>query len=118
MSLPDKPRFSSPCNNCGRCCREQICFAGKLAFPGAVAPCPGIVLEGDKSLCALVKTEKENNLPPILEIGLGIGNGCSMPDDRTTDAEVELFTHISTLRANAQWEAVRNAHIKNNLAPK
>lgn len=83
MSLPPKPKRGSPCNFCGICCAVELCVAGELAFPGASAPCPALKLRGDgkSTYCQLVAVEIAAGLEPILQVSLGIGEGCSMDDD-------------------------------------
>jgi len=86
--LPPKPKFDSPCNNCGLCCQLELCKAAELAFPEAVAPCPALRHVDGKALCGLVLMEVQKGLEPVLQRLLGIGTGCSMRDEDTTDEEV------------------------------
>lgn len=79
--LPSKPRYGSPCNGCGFCCQMQICWIGEKAFPGAVAPCPGLRVTPERTYCSLVEAEIESGLPPILQLILGIGFGCDSRDE-------------------------------------
>lgn len=83
MSLPSKPREGDRCNGCGICCALEICPAGKIAFPGAVAPCPALKLapNGSRTFCQLVMAEVVFGLEPMLQKALGIGLGCSMTDN-------------------------------------
>lgn len=80
--LPAKPKYGSACNGCGLCCAIELCVAGKLAFPGASAPCPALKLRGDckSTYCQLVAIEIAAGLTPMLQNALGIGKGCSMND--------------------------------------
>lgn len=82
MNLPDKPKHGMACNGCGLCCAREICPAGVVAFPGAVAPCPALKLTGDgsRTFCELVAIEIEHKLEPMLQHCLGIGEGCTMED--------------------------------------
>lgn len=80
--LPSKPPFRRPCNGCGVCCSLELCAAGEIAFPGAKVPCPALKLTPDRTrtYCQLVAAEIAGNLEPVLQAGLGIGGGCTMPD--------------------------------------
>lgn len=100
MPLPDKPRYSQPCNNCGQCCDREICPVGELAFPGAHAPCPGLLIltGGNAALCGIVQTEKAFGLPPTFANKLGIGCGCSMWDADTTEEQAAEFNRVSLLK--------------------
>ncbi len=87
-SLPDKPLIASPCNHCGLCCRLELCQIGKMAFPQAEAPCPALRVENGRALCEIVLMESAMPVvKPLIARSLGIGTGCSMSDDDTTDAE-------------------------------
>lgn len=80
--LPIKPAFEAPCNRCGVCCANALCPAGEIAFPGAVAPCPGLKIApcGTQTYCQLVAIEIFAGMEPILQRSLGIGEGCTMED--------------------------------------
>ena len=80
--MPAKPAFRAPCNGCGICCAKEICPAGVIAFPDAVAPCPALKITEDRSrtYCKLVATEIMAGLEPIIQKALGIGEGCTMED--------------------------------------
>lgn len=82
ITLPAKPRYGEACNGCGICCSIELCRVGEIAYPGAVAPCPGLKLsaDGSRTYCELVLIEKEAGMIPLIATGLGIGRGCSMPD--------------------------------------
>ncbi len=88
ITLPDKPRFRSPCNGCGKCCALEICEVGAMAFPGASAPCPALKLTPDhtRTYCELVAIEIHANMEPLIQRGLGIGDGCTMEDEATSKA--------------------------------
>ena len=83
IQLNAKPSFGTPCNGCGRCCAEEICRAGEIAFPAAVAPCPGLQIApcGTRTYCQLVAIEIFHKLEPILQTALGIGVGCTMEEE-------------------------------------
>jgi hypothetical protein len=98
MPLQSKPRFAAPCNHCGECCKGQLCELAQMAFPGALAPCPGLDVREDVALCSLVITEAAAGMEPMLAQSLGIGCGCSMPDAGTTDVEVSEFDQVSFIK--------------------
>lgn len=98
MLLQPKPAFSAPCNHCGLCCEEQLCEVGQLAFPGASAPCPGLDVRDDVALCSLVITEAAAGMEPMLAKSLGIGCGCSMPDQDTTEVQIKEFDRVSFIK--------------------
>jgi hypothetical protein len=98
IDLP-KPRYGDPCNGCGLCCRLEICGEGETALaalgiydgPAAGPPCFFLVEMGGLYRCRLVLTEAANldKLPsrePRIARSLGIGEGCTMPDDQEADA--------------------------------
>lgn len=99
MSLPEKPRYTEPCNHCGQCCREELCEVGELAFSGIGAPCPALRIRNGRALCGLVLTEEEFGMKPLLRDALAIGYGCSMPDADTSDEEIDRFHEISLSQA-------------------
>ncbi len=80
--LPEKPKCGEPCNGCGKCCASSLCEVGKIVFPNAEAPCPGLAMSkcGTKVVCSLVEIEIETAMEPVLQKMLGIGLGCSMDD--------------------------------------
>lgn len=83
VRLPSKPKWGTTCNGCGLCCATELCVAGEIAFPGASAPCPALKIRGDgkSTYCQLVAIEIVAGLTPLLQEALGIGKGCSMPDE-------------------------------------
>lgn len=94
LLLP-KPKYTAPCNHCGRCCSEELCPAAELAFLGADVPCPAIKATDGKVLCGLVEIETLAGMDGMLRRALGIGCGCSMPDEGTTADEIEAFDKLS-----------------------
>lgn len=90
----DKPLFSHPCNHCGLCCRLSLCDVATILFEKEQCiepPCPALLVEGDKSLCGLVITEQAT-MPKeqwLITKGLGIGCGCSMADESTTEEQIK-----------------------------
>ena len=93
----EKPKYASPCNHCGLCCRLSLCHVGELAFGTKIGPCPALMESEDGSLCGLVLMEEMTGVEPIVRKQLGIGCGCSMEDDDTTDAEAAAF-HERSMR--------------------
>jgi len=54
----EKPPHGSPCNNCGLCCKEELCPLAEFVFkPRSVhSQCPALDTEDDGSYsCGLVK---------------------------------------------------------------
>ena len=79
--LPAKPAFGLPCNGCGLCCAAQVCAVGQIVFGLNVkGPCPALKFYGDRTACGLVEAEIKNNMEPILQRTLYIGEGCTMED--------------------------------------
>lgn len=67
----------------------ELCEAAKIVDPSAEAPCRHLKFVDGDALCGLVLKEKAGGLPPILEALLGVGTGCSMADESTTDEELD-----------------------------
>ncbi len=96
----DKPRYGETCNNCGLCCKLSLCPAAVLHFEFKIppAPCPLLRDQGDgRFLCGLVLDEEEVGISVTAEL-LGVGMGCTMRDDDTTEDEVSDLTMRSILR--------------------
>lgn len=86
----DKPAYGSPCNHCGLCCRVKLCPAAEAIFSiYTPAPCPALFQDAgsDRQFCGLVLMERATGQPPVIADRLGIGVGCSMMDDDTTNDE-------------------------------
>lgn len=51
-----KPSHGSPCNNCGECCRAELCPLGVSVFRTVAGPCPALETRADdgQSACGLV----------------------------------------------------------------
>ena len=75
-----KPHQGEPCNGCGLCCHLEVCGIGEEAFPGAVAPCPGLVRQNGTDRCAVMLAEQQSGLEPLIQRALGAGLGCGMQD--------------------------------------
>jgi hypothetical protein len=77
---PPKPAYGAPCNGCGFCCAAQVCAIGRVAFPGAAAPCPGMLFDEGRFRCKVVLVEKAAGMEPLIATALGIGKGCDSDD--------------------------------------
>jgi len=86
-----KPRYGTPCNHCGICCQLELCHIAEIAFSGQSAPCPALQKCADGYLCGLVAVEKSAGMELKIAKSLGIGCGCSMPDENTTPEEIAVF---------------------------
>lgn len=76
-TAPKKPMKGEPCVGCGFCCAAELCGCAKLIFGhDATAPCPLLVFRDGRFWCALVVTEKEKGLEPMVATTLGVGTGC------------------------------------------
>ncbi len=42
MRPPIKPPFGQPCNNCGECCKDQLCVLGQHLFGHFDGPCDAL----------------------------------------------------------------------------
>lgn len=85
MSIPDKPRFGSPCNGCGICCAVEVCQVGIAVLGEIAAPCPAMRFADDRFYCGLVlleqsAREQSPDLEPFFFNVLGIGKGCDAED--------------------------------------
>jgi hypothetical protein len=49
-----KPAYGSPCNNCGQCCRSELCPLGHELFGTWEGPCPAHERTADGFGCGLV----------------------------------------------------------------
>ena len=81
--MPVKPKFGSPCNGCGFCCKVEVCKIGVQAFgEDQQAPCPALVDDGKRYFCAFVLAEEKSELrhTPHIANALGIGKGCCADD--------------------------------------
>jgi hypothetical protein len=63
------------CTRCGKCCQEEICHIGKMAFGDIMLPCPALIKENNIYSCAFIKAENDFKLNPLLAQSLGIGRG-------------------------------------------
>lgn len=103
-ALPEKPPYAQPCNHCGICCTLSLCHIGQQAFPNRSAPCPALVVSKGQAKCGLVIMEDHVGLEPVIRKSIGIGCGCSMRDDNTTDAQVAEFdAHSMTVAFGTKY---------------
>ena len=87
--LAVKPRFTDECNHCGKCCETQLCEVSKAAYGNLqLPPCPALTRQ---NRCAIVEAELAYGKGIPIAKALGIGCGCSMPDNTTTEQEIEEF---------------------------
>lgn len=79
-----KPRFGSPCNGCGLCCRSEVCGVGLAAFgQSQPAPCPALVVNDGRYWCGLVLMEQDSGASPLFAQTLAIGRGCDSDDEES-----------------------------------
>jgi hypothetical protein len=107
-TLPPKPKYTEPCNHCGQCCTLSLCSVAEQAFPGDVAPCRALVVDGSAAMCGLVAMEKLSGLDGVVSRILGIGCGCSMPDLSTTELEVIVFDRLSYAKVYRPAPSIRH----------
>lgn len=97
MSQLEKPKFREPCNQCGLCCRLELCELAEMFFAGAQAPCPALEWEDGKTWCGMVRHPSRHLsmpfngdvvLKPLIEKYLVFGLGCGMPDEEIPNAEI------------------------------
>jgi len=58
----------------------QVCGIGRVVFPDAPAPCPGIVYEEGRVRCSVVLAEIEDGKHKMVQEMLGVGAGCCSTD--------------------------------------
>lgn len=72
--IPDELK----CQQCGKCCSEEVCKIGETLFETRTPPCPGLVFTDNKYWCGVVL--KASDCVPgaseFLAFALGIGRGC------------------------------------------
>lgn len=84
-----KPPHGAPCNNCGQCCRAELCPLGAVVFGRERGPCPALEpIAGGGEGCGLVMSPQKYARPrEVLEFGapaltvaaialIGAGRGC------------------------------------------
>lgn len=96
--MPEKPKFGAPCSQCGLCCQLEQCEVADAAFGPRPGPCIALVERQGRHLCGFVLVEQITKLAPIIQHGLGIGTGCSMPDATTTQEELDTFDLLSKIK--------------------
>ncbi len=86
-----KPDWGMPCNGCGMCCKRQVCAIGlEVHGKDTPAPCPSLVHDGSRYLCAVVCAEQMAlNAGEVedrhLAKALGIGWGCDSDNPTTKE---------------------------------
>ena len=70
--------INGKCNQCGRCCQEEVCLLGEKLFETKEIPCRGLVFKDNKYYCGLVLMGDEliDGLSKHLRLLLGIGICC------------------------------------------
>lgn len=74
----------TPCIQCGKCCREEVCQIGEMAAEllkiPIRPPCPFLMEKNTSAVCSIVVTEEKeypNFVDRLVSRSLGIGLGCS-----------------------------------------
>ena len=72
------------------------CAEGERYFPGSLLPCPALEYEDGRTFCGLVRhparhlgipfEEANAYLGPLFSQIIGIGQGCSCPDEAEDEA--------------------------------
>lgn len=99
MGLPDKPKYSEPCNRCGLCCLVESCTLSQLVFGKSAKVCPALNLEGGQSTCllvadpaALIEGPNAARVGELAQIMLGAGLGCDATESAEENAMAEAMT--------------------------
>lgn len=83
-----KPPMGSPCNNCGLCCRAELCPIGMEVFLQPAGTCPALEETADgSSVCGLIAHPEVYRMVRTLQMGpeamaeaasflIGSGFGC------------------------------------------
>ena len=64
------------CQQCGECCKAEVCRVGKYCYKTDALPCPGLLFEGGRHWCELIKNIVTDPDCFALEFHMGIGLGC------------------------------------------
>ncbi len=117
----EKPKIGAPCNGCGLCCQNQICFNGAyvlqlVAELGETVqqPCPALMpISGGKHGCGIIlhpnKYIKNSKYPAAVLSKhfaqlVGAGTGCDELLNDDNPAEVEKLTQwVESIRNNPEW---------------
>ncbi|MGF3025589.1 hypothetical protein ACQVP2_22525 [Methylobacterium aquaticum] len=120
-----KPPYGSPCNNCGQCCRLELCPLGHELFGTWDGPCPAHERTADGFGCGLVLNPQRYRPARAMARGrtalsqaavrlIGSGAGCDalgdgeQPDPRERARFQALLTQMSSReirRAKILWGA-------------
>ena len=94
----DKAPYGSPCNNCGRCCMNERCPLGVIAF-GSGDSCPalepnglggfscGLIANPGKHVPQIVMAHGADAVSQSAAFLVAAGTGC---DAHTEDEEIDL----------------------------
>lgn len=84
----DKPPHGSPCNNCGHCCRSELCPLAWKVFGRIPGPCPALEpIDNGGGTCGLIQnpqayarvralTQGVSTLSKAAAFLIGAGRGC------------------------------------------
>jgi hypothetical protein len=103
-----KPAYGAPCNNCGFCCRKELCPLGNILFGTWQGPCPAHEVTDRGFTCGLVANPQRYRKARALARGrtalsqaalclIGSGAGC----DALADDEQPDLTERARFRAHA-----------------
>lgn len=106
----ERPAYGAPCNGCGYCCREIVCYFGSWV-QGLVAeygqrapgPCPALTKTDEGWQCGMVLRPKDytggrgpaHELRAKALLAIGAGAGCDSDagrEDEVSDAQYEQLT--------------------------
>ena len=116
-----KPAYGSPCNNCGYCCRRELCPLGNILFGTWAGPCPAHeATDAGNFICGLVANPQRYRAARAMTRGrtvlsqaalslIGSGAGC----DALADGEQPDLRERARFKALAdqQQREVRRAKI-------
>jgi len=66
------------CNQCGQCCKEEVCYIGERLFDTDKPPCPGLIYKNGKYWCSAVLYGDKffKGSSALFSNALGIGTFC------------------------------------------
>lgn len=115
-----KPPYGSPCNNCGLCCRSELCPLGFELFGTWAGPCPAHERTPQGFACGLVTSPQRYRAARAISHGravlsqaalrlIGSGSGC----DALADGEKPDLRERARFKALAdqQQREIRRAKI-------
>lgn len=113
--MTQKPPYGSPCNNCGQCCKAQLCPLGQHLFRRFYGPCPALTLDNTCGVVAdpgrynprAIATEETLREDVTLLIGAGIGCDAQLVDEPRNQQFVTKMRRFKTERRARINEALR-----------